>query len=414
MPSSDAPHPSGPLAGVRVLDLTSVVLGPLATQILGDYGAEIVKIEGPAGDMMRSNGVSLHRGMSSIFLSVNRNKRSLCLNLGTPQGAAVLRRLIPTVDVLVHNMRVEAIERLGFGYEPVASLNPKIVYCAATGFDQDGPDRNKPAFDDIIQAACGLASIASTGREQPDYVPTLVADKTAGMAVVNAVLAALFHRERTGQGQYVEVPMLETLAAFMLVEHLGGLTFEPSPTGAGYARLLSGGRKPAPTRDGFLALLPYTTDQWLAFLKAAGRPELAESLGVADRQTRNANIQALYAALAEITRTRTTAEWMRICGELDIPATPIYSLDELPEHPQLKATKLFQTMTHPSEGTIRYVRPTTKFSASPASVRRPAPALGQHSCELLREAGFDDSEIETLLAAKTVVQRETEPTPKKA
>ncbi len=408
MQGSDPHRPSGPLAGVRVLDMTSVVLGPIATQILGDYGADIIKIEGPAGDMMRTNGVSLHRGISSIFLALNRNKRSLCLNLATAEGAAVLRRMISSVDVLVHNMRVEAIERLGFGYAPVRAINPRIVYCAATGFDQDGPDRDKPAFDDIIQAACGLAAVASTGREQPDYVPTLVADKTAGMAVVNAVLAALFHRERTGRGQYVEVPMLETLTAFVLAEHLGGLTFDPSPAKAGYARLLAGGRKPAPTKDGYLALLPYTTDQWLAFLNVAGRADLAQSLGIADRVTRNANIQKLYAALAEITRTKTTAEWMRICSELDIPATPIYALDDLPEHPQLKATKLFQTMAHPSEGTVRYVRPPTKFADSPASVRRPAPLLGQHSCELLREAGIAENEIETLLSSKTVMQRATD------
>ena len=408
MDNSQSSQPPGPLAGLRVLDLTSVVLGPLATQILGDYGADIIKVEGPAGDMMRANGVSLHPGMSSIFLALNRNKRSLCLNLASQEGAAVLKRMIPSADVLVHNMRVEAIERLGFGYASVAAIKPGIVYCAATGFDQDGPDRDKPAFDDIIQAACGLAAVASTGREQPDYVPTLVADKTTGMAVVNAVLAALFHRERTGEGQYVEVPMLETMTAFVLAEHLGGLTFDPSPSKAGYARLLVGGRKPAPTKDGYLALLPYTADQWLSFLKAADRSDLAETLGVADRMTRNANIQKLYAALAEITRTRTTAEWMRICGELDIPATPIYSLDQLPDHPQLVATKLFQRMEHPTEGTIRTVRPPTKFSVSPASVRYAAPLLGQNSCELLREAGFAQDEITALVDTKIVTQRTPE------
>jgi crotonobetainyl-CoA:carnitine CoA-transferase CaiB-like acyl-CoA transferase len=404
MPNPDATQPAGPLAGIRVLDLTSVVLGPLATQILGDYGADIVKVEGPAGDMMRANGVSRHPGMSSIFLALNRNKRSLCINLGTQEGAAALRRILPTIDVLVHNMRVEAIERLGFGYNAVAAIRPDIVYCAATGFDQDGPDRDKPAFDDIIQAACGLASIASIGRERPDYVPTLVADKTAGMAVVNAVLAALFHRARTNRGQYVEVPMLETMTAFMLAEHLGGLTFEPPTARAGYARLLAGGRKPAPTSDGYIALLPYTAEQWKAFLKAAGRPDILETLGAGDRQTRNANIQALYKALGEITRTRSTADWMAICTEADIPATPIYSLDDLPDHPQLKATGLFQTMEHPTEGRLRYVRPTTKFSGSPASVRRPAPTLGEHSCELLREAGFYDSEIANLLAKAAIIQ----------
>lgn len=399
---------SGPLAGVRVLDLTSVVLGPLATQILGDFGADILKIENPNGDMMRTNGVSLHPGMSSIFLALNRNKRSLCLNLAIEEGKDVLKRLIASVDVLVHNMRVEAIERLGFGYQAVRAINPKIVYCAATGFDQDGPDRDQPAFDDIIQAASGLATIASIGRDKPDFVPTLVADKTAGISVVNAVLAALFHRERTGEGQYVEVPMLETMVAFVLTEHLGGLTFEPSPTKAGYARLLAGGRKPAPTKDGFIALLPYTTEQWHSFLKAADRPDLIETLAIADRHTRNANIQKIYAALHEITLTRTTAEWMSICNQFDIPATPLYSLDELPDHPQLRATQLFQTMEHPSEGTVRYVRPPTKFARTPASVRRPAPRVGEHSREILREAGLRDDEITALLAAKTVKQHETQ------
>ncbi|HWA31027.1 MAG TPA: CoA transferase, partial [Rhizomicrobium sp.] len=265
----------GPLSGIRVLDLTSVVLGPLATQILGDYGADVVKVESPSGDMMRANGVSLHKGMSSIFLALNRNKRSLGIDLQTADGAAVLARLIPAADVLVHNMRVEAIERLGFGYDAVAKLNPRIVYCAATGFDQDGPDRGKPAFDDIIQAASGLAAIASAGREEPAYVPTLVADKTAGMAVVNAILAALFHRERTGVGQYVEVPMFETFTSFVLAEHLGGRTFEPPAGPAGYARLLTGGRKPSPTKDGHIAMLPYTAAHWIAFFKAIDRADLA-------------------------------------------------------------------------------------------------------------------------------------------
>ena len=201
----------GPLAGVRILDLTSVVLGPLATQILGDYGAEIIKVENLEGDLMRANGVSVHPGMSSIFLAINRNKRSLAVDLKTAEGKEVLRRLLPGVDALVHNMRVAAIEKLGFGYRAVAAIKPDIVYCAATGFGQDGPDRDKPAFDDIIQAACGLASLNSIGRAEPDYAPTLVADKTAGLAVVNAVLAALFNRERSGRGQYVEVPMFETM-----------------------------------------------------------------------------------------------------------------------------------------------------------------------------------------------------------
>lgn len=395
-PPSSSSQACGPLQGIRVLDLTAVVLGPLGTQILADYGADVIKVEPPEGDMMRANGISLHPGMGSIFLAVNRNKRSIALDLKSPQGLAALQALIPTVDVVVHNMRVAAIERLGLGYEAVARLNPAVVYCAAVGFGQDGPHRDKPAFDDIIQAGCGLVALGAAQSEQPDYTASLIADKTTGLVLSNAVMAALLHRSRTGQGQYVEVPMLETMAAFVLAEHMGGMTFRDSPIKAGYPRLLEGGRKPSRTRDGWISMLPYTERHWAAFFTEAGRPDLAEKFSIRDRHERNAQVRALYTELRALTPLRSTAEWMDLCERLDIPATPIYGLDELPEHPHLKAVGLFEDAMHPTEGPIRQLRPTTRFSASPTRVYRQAPTIGQHTREVLQEAGIAPATIDAL------------------
>ena len=394
---------NGPLTGIRILDLTSVVLGPLATQILGDYGAEIIKVESLEGDLMRANGVHLAPGMSSIYLTINRNKQSLALDLKSEAGKSILRQLIPRVDAVVHNMRVSAIDKLGFGYDEVVKLNPQIVYCAATGFDQDGPDKDRPAFDDIIQAACGLASVNSLGKSRPDYISTLVADKTTGMALVNAVLAALLAKARSGQGQYVEVPMLETMVAFTLVEHMGGLTRNPATQNAGYSRVLSGGRQPSPTRDGYIAMLPYTNHHWESFFRDAGQEALGKELGASSRITRNANIQGLYAALHKITITNTTAEWLEICDRLDIPATPIYTMEELPSHPQLQAVQLFTDEIHPDLGAIRSVRPPVKFAKTPAKVRHQARRLGQDTESILTDLGYSQTDIQSLIQQGAIV-----------
>ena len=399
--TTDIPPPTGPLRGIRVLDLTGVVLGPFATQTLGDWGADVIKIEPPQGDLLRNSGIHRNRGMASVFLGANRNKRSLCLDIKRPEGAEVIRRLIPRVDVLASNVRPAGMARAGLGWEECARLNPRLVYAVATGFGQGGPHRARPAFDEIIQAASGLADIVGEEQGRPMFVPSLVADKITGMALVSAILAALLHRERTGEGQMVEVPMLETMTAFVAVEHLGGLTFDPPQGEAGYKRLRH--RKPVPTKDGWMTLLPYTAAHWRAFFTAAERPELIEALGVDDPVRRNANIDQVYAATAEIARTRTTAEWLALCEELDIPATAFSRLEEVAEHPHLKAVGMFQTMEHPSEGTIRYARPPTRFARTPASVRRPAPRLGEHSAEVLSELGYDEATIRDL-AARGVVK----------
>jgi crotonobetainyl-CoA:carnitine CoA-transferase CaiB-like acyl-CoA transferase len=392
---------TGPLKGVRVLDLTAVVLGPFATQTLGDWGADVIKVENIEGDQARNSGLFRNRGMASVFLQINRNKRSLALNLKSEEGKDVLRRLIATVDVLVSNVRPAGMARLGFGYDACKALNPRLIYAVATGFGQDGPWRARPAFDEIIQAASGFAS-AMGSDDQPQFVPSLAADKLTGMAMVSAVCAALYHRERSGEGQLVEVPMMETLTAFNSVEMMGGMSFEPSLGEPGYKRMRH--RKPAKTKDGWVTMLPYSSANWCAFFEAAGRPELIEALGVNDPVRRNQNIDQVYETMREIALTRTTAEWEKLLLRIDVPHTAFTRMTEVTEQAHLKAVEMFPVMEHPSEDTIRVAKPPTRFASTPASIRRHVPRLGEHTVEVLRELGFSDAEIAGMTASKAVKQ----------
>jgi len=391
---------TGPLAGIRILDLTAVVLGPFCTQTLGDWGADIIKIEPPTGDIVRNSGLYRNRGMASVFLGLNRNKRSLAIDLKSEEGKEALRRLIPEMDVLVTNIRPAGMARLGFGPEECRALNPRLVFAVATGFGQDGPYRARPAFDEIIQAGSGLADIVGEEAGEPRFVPSLVADKITGMALLSAVLGALFHRERSGEGQLVEVPMLETLTAFVSVEHLGGMAFEPAIGAPGYKRLRH--RKPVKTADGWITLLPYSSANWVAFFTAAGRPELIETLSLQDPVKRNAIIDQVYAAVAEVARERTTAEWLALCERIDVPATSFTPIGEVPDHPHLKAVGMFEMHDHPSEGRVRVARAPTKFQKTPANIRRPAPRLGEHTAEVLGEIGFSAAEIAAMREKKVI------------
>lgn len=381
-------HATGPLRGIKVLDLTAVVLGPVATQVLADYGATVIKVEPPEGDLMRANGLARNAGMSSTFMNINRNKSSLSLDLKSDKGRVVLQRLIQEADVLVHNMRVKAIERLGFGYAAVAQLNPKIIYCAATGFGEGGACAGRPAFDDIIQGACGLAHLIGHESGVPDYPPTLLADKIAGLATANAILGALVHQARTGEGQYVEVPMFETMVAFTMTEHLGGHGFQPFIGDAGYARLMKGGRKPSPTKDGYIALLPYTENHWKAFFHHFGRGEFIDKYKLSNRYERNKNIQAIYAELRAITAEHTSQELIAVCEDLDIPVTELYSIDNIHEHPQVTSTGLFQPLHHGSQGDIVAIRPTALFAKTPASIYKDAPVVGEDNGPVLKALGL--------------------------
>ena len=391
--------PTGPLQGLRIIDLTTILFGPFAAQTLGDWGAEVIKIEPLTGDGWRNSGQFRNRGMSGQFMAVNRNKRSLALDLKHPKGKAVLQRLLPTVDALVTNVRPAALGRLGFGFEDCQRLNPKLVYAAATGFGQDGPWAKRPAFDEIAQAASGLAS-AMGSDDEPSFVPSLVGDKICGLSLAAAVCAALVHRERTGNGQLVEVPMLETIAAFNAIEMLGGHAFVPPIGPVGYKRMKE--RRPVRTKDGWLTMLPYSGDNWCAFFEAVGHPECIEQFSVRDPVLRGRHIDKIYDRMAEIALTRTTAEWEELLLRIDVPHTAFAKLTEVADQPHLKAVGLFVDLEHPTEGRIRQARPATRFSGSPASIHRLPPRLGEHTEAVLKEAGYTDGDIASLVESKVV------------
>ena len=391
--------PSGPLAGIKVLDLTSVLYGPYASQTLGDWGAEVIKIEPLTGDTWRYSGQFRNRGMTGQFMAVNRNKRSLALDLKQPDGKAVLQRLIATADVLLTNIRPAALARLGFGYEACQQINPRLVYAAATGFGQDGPWAARPAFDEVIQASSGFAS-AMGSDDEPAFVPSLVADKICGLTLVGAVSAALVHRERTGKGQMVEVPMLETITAFNSIEMLGGHAFDPPIGPAGYKRMKE--RRPVRTKDGWLTMLPYSGENWCVFFEAVGHPECIEQFAVRDAVARAKNIDRIYNKMAEIAITRTTAEWEELLLRIDVPHAAFAKITEIAEQPHLKAVGMIATLDHPSEGKIRQARPSARFSETPAEIHRMPPRLGEHSRAILREAGFTEDDVASMIEKKVV------------
>ena len=389
----------GPLHGVRIVDATTVVLGPLATQMLGDLGADVVKVEPPEGDTTRKLGPTRSPDMAAFYLGCNRNKRSVVLDLKQPAGHAALMRLVKGADVLVHNFRPQAAARLQLEYERVRAVNPGIVYCATYGFRAAGPYGEKPVYDDIIQAASGLASLQAPLVGDPRYLPTIVADKTSSMAVAHALLAALYHKARTGEGQAVEVPMFETVVAWMMVEHLYGETFQPALDTAGYKRVLNRWRRPFPTKDGYLAIIPYTDAHWQTFFRVAGREDLLADPRFRTLASRLAHIELLYEELGKIAATRTNAEWLGLLDAANVPATVVNTLDTILTDPQLEATGFWKTIEHPSEGPLRTPDIPATYSRTPGEIRRHQPRLGEHSVEILKEAGLSDDEIRAMLAA---------------
>jgi crotonobetainyl-CoA:carnitine CoA-transferase CaiB-like acyl-CoA transferase len=381
--------PSGPLSGVLVVDVTAMVMGPYCTQIMADMGADVIKIEPPEGDNTRFISVGPAPGMSGVFVNVNRGKRSVVLDLRSEAGKTALRALVLEADVFIHSMRSKAITKLGFGYEQVAALNPGIIYTNCYGYGRRGPNRDLPAYDDTIQAECGIPAVQEQLTGEANYVGTIMADKVAGLTALYATMMALFHRERTGEGQEVEVSMFETMASFMLVEHANGAMFDP-PLGADvYPRTVAPNRKPYRNSDGHLAALIYNDKHWKAFIDAV-RPAWATDL-YATLERRAHNIDTVYGLIAETLKERTTAEWLKLFRELEIPAAPLNTPDALFDHPHLNAVGLFETVDTP-HGPVRFPGVPTWFSRTPGRVAGPAPLLGEDTEQVLGELGLADVE----------------------
>ncbi len=390
---------SGPLAGFRVIDLTAVVLGPYASQMLADFGADVIKVEPPEGDINRHLGPQKTPMMSPLHLGINRGKRSVCLDLKKPEARAALLKLAEGADVFMHTMRPKAARALGIDYADVKKVKPDIVYANALGYASDGPYGDKPAFDDIIQAASGVASLMAEIAGEPRYAPTIIADKGTGLAFGNAILAAMIHRQKTGQGQHVEVPMFETMVGFCMLEHLWTKTTDPESGTIGYPRVLSPNRRPYKTKDGWIGVLPYSDAHWRLTFEAIGKAGTLEDPRFNSLSARTRNIDALYGMLQEGLTTKSTAEWLEIFDRLQVPCAPVSRLADLPEHPHAKAVGLFQTMEHPTEGRMMTVRPAARFSETPAEIGIPAATLGQHTREVLAEAGLSESAIDAATKA---------------
>ena len=388
----------GPLHGVRIIDLTAVLLGPFATQHLADMGADVIKVEPPGGDLLRASGGALGKdpGMGPIYMAANRNKRSLCLDLKAPEAVELLKGMVKTADIFIHNSRPQAIERLGLGYDDLKEVNPSLIYAYSLGYARKGPYGHKPAFDDLVQGVSGAASLQSrVDSEPPRFIPSLIADKTTGLHLCIAVLGALHHRTTTGEGQMIEVPMFETLASFWLTEHLFGATWTPERGEMGYDRIINEFRKPFPTIDGYICALPYTDKHWVAFFEIAERPDLATDRFV-DRNERAKHFDELYQILGALLKHRTTAEWLEMFDKADIPAMPVRTLEELLDDPHLQATGFFTEREHPTEGPITTFASPLDFEKTKVEFQRHAPRVGDDGEEVLREAGVSEKDIERL------------------
>jgi crotonobetainyl-CoA:carnitine CoA-transferase CaiB-like acyl-CoA transferase len=398
---TNVPGSGGPLAGVRILDLTAVVMGPYATQILADLGADVIKVESPTGDNMRAVGPMRNPGMGHLYLHLNRNKRSIVLDLKQAAARDACLKLAEDCDAVLYNIRPQAMARLGLGYEAFAARQRRIVYAGAYGYAENGPYAGRPAYDDLIQGQTGIADLfRRQSQGEPRYAPLTLADRAVGLHVAIALVSAVLHARATDSGQSVEIPMFEGMAHMVLGDHLGGWTFDPPLGETGYARLLAPHRKPYATRDGHVCLLIYNDKHWRNFFDAIGRPDMAQDPRFATHTARAEHIGEVYAYVAQVMQARDTDEWLALLAAADIPASRLYSIEDLVDDPHLRATGFIREIDHPTEGRLRTPAPLGRFDGTPTALRRHAPALGEHSLEVLREAGFAETAIQALLDAQ--------------
>ena len=391
----------GALNKIKVLDLTTVIMGPYCTQILGDMGADVIKVESHAGDNMRWVGPMKNPGMGHIHLHLNRNKRSIVLDLKQAKGLEACLKLAAEADVLVYNVRPQSMARLGLGYEQVKKINPKIIYVGAFGYAEKGPYAGRPAYDDLIQGIAGVPSLSQrqTG-DVPRYSPVTIGDRSVGLHTVNAVLAALFHRERSDEGQAIEITMFEAMSQFVLGDHMAGKTFEPPLGDTAYARLIAPHRRPYATSDGYLCVLIYNDKHWMTFFDAINRADLKTNPKFCEHTQRAANIAEVYAFVAETIAANTTAYWRELLDKADIPFATMHTIDSLLEDEHMQAIGFFPEFDHPTEGRIRATAPVGEWSATPLSIRTLPARLGEHSREVLTEVGYTEDEIDAMVVAK--------------
>jgi crotonobetainyl-CoA:carnitine CoA-transferase CaiB-like acyl-CoA transferase len=393
----------GPLEGVRVVDLTTVVVGPICTRTLADYGAEVIKVEAPGGDLLRTMAHgSRHPGMSGKFLNFNRNKRSIVLDFKQPGGLDAMRRLIARADVFVSNVRPEGLARAKLDYSSLVADNPRLIHCSILAFGRGGRYYNRPAYDPIVQSLSGVAGTLARATGEPRFVPMVMSDHTSGLIAAQAIGFALYRREKTGHGEAIDVPMLENMASFVSSEHMGAMTFDPPVGPSGDGRLLTPDYRPLPTKDGYITVGPNTNAQAFAFFDAIGRPELKTDPRFDNPSSRTANAAAYWEIRKAGLAQRTTDEWLKIFDELDVPAARYNSIDDLLTDPHLSDVGFFESEEHPSEGRIRRSRPANSFSGGGRDDRLPAPRLGEHTRQVLAEVGYGDAEIETMLKAGAV------------